>query len=157
MFALLTNTMTSARALAQLMLETLPLMGQAVVRTMRTEDCPHAMTDVNVLIHVRMLHALSDGPKTFQQMQEFRGVSAATLSRSIDAMVKHGWIERIPHPEDRRQVLLQATDEGRQYFRELVDNARTQLSETLSKLSADERDTIATALELLRRVLHQQP
>jgi DNA-binding MarR family transcriptional regulator len=102
-----------------------------------------------------MLHELEGGPKTFQQLLASRGVTAATLSRSIDAMVKHGWIERVPHPEDRRQVLLQSTDAGHRYFHEMVDNARAQLARSLSELDDGERETILAALHLLRRALIQ--
>jgi DNA-binding MarR family transcriptional regulator len=147
--------MTKPEVLAQTLLETLPLMGQHVVRTMRLPGCNTAGAEIHTLIHVRMLHELEGGPKTFQQLLASRGVTAATLSRSIDAMVKHGWIERVPHPEDRRQVLLQSTDAGHRYFHEMVDNARAQLARSLSQLDDGERETILAALHLLRRALIQ--
>lgn len=145
--------MSQSEGLAQTLLETLPLMGQVVARTMRLPGCTTAGAELHTLVHVRMLHELEGGPKTFQQLQASRGVTAATLSRSIDAMVKHGWIERLPHPDDRRQVLLHSTATGRRYFHDMVGNARAQLAASLDKLSDEERATVSTALQLLRRSL----
>lgn len=149
------NEMTTPSELARLLLETMPVLGQSIGRTMRPNKCSHAGSDINVLIHVRTLHTLQDGPKAFQELLAFRGVAPATLSRSIDAMARHGWIERVPHPDDKRQVLLQATKAGRDYFMEIVSNSHAQLMESMQSLSPGELNTIATALTLLRRTLPQ--
>ena len=150
-----THAMTTTAELAQLLLETMPILGQAIGRSIRTKSCTQNPSEGNLIIHITMLRMLINGPKTFQELLAFRGVAAATLSRSIDAMVKHAWVERVQHPDDKRQVLLHATDEGRRYFFELVDSARTNLIESLRTLNADERATIAEALTLLRRTLPQ--
>jgi DNA-binding MarR family transcriptional regulator len=145
--------MTTPVELARILLETMPMLGQAIGRTMRSNACGPAASDLNTLIHMRMLHTLQDGPKTFQELLAFRGVAPATLSRSLDAMSRHGWIERIPHPEDKRQILLQATHSGRAYFQEVIGAALQQLQESMQQLNDEERDTIALALRLLQRTL----
>ena len=147
--------MTTPVELAQQLLETMPVLGQAIGRSLRAKTCAHSASEGNLVIHVSMLRTLINGPKTFQELLAFRGVTAATLSRSIDAMVKHGWVDRLPHPDDKRQVLLHATEDGRRYFFELVDAARAHLVESLQTLSPDECATIATALDLLRRKMPQ--
>jgi DNA-binding MarR family transcriptional regulator len=96
---------------------------------------------------------LVEGPRTFKDLCAFRGVAPPTLSRSIDAMVKRGWIERVPHPDDKRKLLLQATEEGQRHFKELVADSRDHLALALHALNSEERDTIAQALDLLKRVL----
>lgn len=142
--------MTTTHELAQKLMETMPALGRSMARSVRTQNAP---ADSNGIIHIRTLHMLMEGPRTFKDLCAFRGVAPPTLSRSIDAMVKRGWVERVPHPDDKRKLLLQATDEGQRHFKELVTDSRDHLAQVLQALNSDERNTIAQALDLLKKVL----
>lgn len=142
--------MTSTQALAQQLLETMPAIGQSIARGVRIE---HGVADAHSIIHIRTLHMLMDGPKTFKQLCAFRGVAPPTLSKSIDAMVKRGWLERTAHPDDKRQVLLQSTAAGEQHFSEVTAAISEHLSRSLQSLNSEERNLIASALRLLKQAL----
>ncbi len=140
--------MTSTQALANQLLETMPAIGQSIARGVRMD---HGVADAHSIIHVRTLHMLMDGSKTFKQLCAFRGVAPPTLSKSIDAMVKRGWIERTTHPNDKRQVLLQSTAAGKQHFSEMTAAVSEHLSRALQSLTSEERDHVASALRLLKQ------
>ncbi len=144
------NIMTSTQALAHQLLETMPAIGQTIARCVRVD---HGVADAHSIIHIRTLHMLMDGPKTFKQLCAFRGVAPPTLSKSIDAMVKRGWLERTAHPDDKRQVLLQSTIAGKQHFSEMTATMSEHLSRSLQSLTSDERILVASALRLLKQAL----
>lgn len=144
------NIMTSTQALAQQLLETMPAIGQSVARGIRMDN---GVADAHSMIHIRTLHMLMDGPKTFKQLCASRGVAPPTLSKSIDAMVKRGWLERTTHPDDKRQVLLQSTAAGKQHFSDMTAAIREHLSRSLQTLTAEERSLVAKALRLLKQSL----
>jgi DNA-binding MarR family transcriptional regulator len=62
-------------------------------------------------------------------------VTTGTMTSLLDTLERRGLIERLPHPDDRRRVLVDITPEGQA----IVD-------ELLPSLHARERDVIAAAL-----------
>jgi DNA-binding MarR family transcriptional regulator len=52
-------------------------------------------------------------PCTMTALAEFSAVDRTTLTRTVDPLVKQGWVERVTPASDRRQVVLTLTDAGR--------------------------------------------
>jgi DNA-binding MarR family transcriptional regulator len=77
-------------------------------------------------------------------------VTSGAMTARLDRLEKAGLIARAPHPEDRRGVLVQLTEKGRQ----LIDEAVTAHVENergiLAGLTAKEQDTL---IELLEKVI----
>jgi DNA-binding MarR family transcriptional regulator len=144
--------MTTSNQLATKLMEAMPVIGHAMSRATRTANGP---ADMNGMIQLRTLHMLVNGPLTFKELCAHRGVAAPTLSRSINTMVKRGWVERTPHPRDGRQLMLKVTRSGRAHFDGLVTSAHGVLAESLKSLSPQERKSIFHALELLKSTLSQ--
>jgi len=61
---------------------------------------------------VRCLDWLADGPKTVGQLSTATGLRPAGTTALIDRLTKRGLVERIRTDNDRRQVLVQMTEEG---------------------------------------------
>ena len=76
-------------------------------------------------------------------------VTSGTMTNRVDRLAGRGLVERLPDPRDRRGVLVQLTDRGR----ETVDGALASLLELerplLSALGQEDRDRLAG---LLRRL-----
>jgi DNA-binding MarR family transcriptional regulator len=76
-------------------------------------------------------------------------VTSGTMTNRVDRLTSRGFVERLPDPRDRRGVLVQLTDRGR----ETVDGALTSLLELerplLSGLGPDDRDRLAGLLRKL--------
>ncbi len=78
-------------------------------------------------------------------------VTSGTMTNRVDRLAARGLVERLPDPHDRRGVLVQLTDAGR----EAVDAAMADLLEhehsLLGSLTAAEQQRIAKVLRELVR------
>ena len=140
----------TAAALAGKLLEITPIWLHAMSAPLRHGS---GEIDASTLTQMRTLHALHQGPLTFKQLISWRKVAAPTLSRTLDAMVKRGWVDRIPHPDDKRQVLLKLTEAGQVESERLRIHMHEHATELVSKLNGDERHCLFTGLNALLREL----
>lgn len=73
-------------------------------------------------------------------------ISSATMTGILDRLEKLALIERQPHPEDRRAILVCLTDRGRDYASEInaimVDANRAFLARIRTGASAEFRKTL---------------
>ncbi len=77
-------------------------------------------------------------------------LSQATITGIIDRLVARGLVTRLRGDQDRRQVAISVTDEGRA----LVERAPYPLQESfLERLSREDAQTQQTILETLERVV----
>jgi len=77
-------------------------------------------------------------------------LSSAGVTSRIDRLERRGLIVRLPDADDRRGVLVELTDKGRELVDAAIAANTTSESEVLSRLDADER---ATLEQLLRKVI----
>jgi DNA-binding MarR family transcriptional regulator len=68
---------------------------------------------------------------------------------------ENGLVARTSDPTDRRSSLITTTPEGRDLMRTLRTRKDAYLARRLTKLTADERETLARAAELLERLLEE--
>ena len=82
--------------------------------TLRERLFPELPADPAWKILVTLARAPEGGPKTsITGIAHGADVPMATAIRYIAAMELQGVIERVPHPHDRRQVLIRLTEDGR--------------------------------------------
>jgi len=93
-----------------------------------------------------------DGPQRIGSLAKALGVTMATASRTVDALVGAGLVHREPDPQDARAVRVVLTARGRKEhqlrYRRFV-RALERLSDDLSEV---ERRQLADALETLGRL-----
>ncbi len=125
-----------------------PIVAHLMASALRAES--HG--DPSTVMQMHTLRVLSNGPLTLKQLAATRPVSLPTLSRSVDAMVRKSWLERVPHPHDRRQVLLRLTDAGRAEFERLRELVIGKMAHLFSLLSEEDRQTLDRALGIIERM-----
>jgi len=99
------------------------------------------------------LRRIGRSPCTMSELARYKGVGLPTISKSVDMLVRRGWVERWVDKSDRRQTMVRLTAPGRKM---LVDCRRALedfLDERLAHLSAAERKAVDDSLQLVRRVL----
>jgi DNA-binding MarR family transcriptional regulator len=74
----------------------------------------------------------------------------------IDRLVEQGLLTRVENPEDRRMMVLKATDQGEALVSELRDRRISHLTKALAELSPEELKTISHGLALLAKVTEAQ-
>nr|WP_230417244.1 MarR family transcriptional regulator [Micromonospora tarapacensis] len=54
-----------------------------------------------------------NGPQTQRALARAIGVTARNVTALVDGLEQSGFVRRVAHPEDRRALLVQLTDQGR--------------------------------------------
>lgn len=78
------------------------------------------------------------GPSRLTAIAERTGFDASHVSRQVSDLEKAGLLAREADPDDRRAVLLRATDEGNALMQRLKDGRRSRVERLLEGWSADE-------------------
>ena len=95
------------------------------------------------------------GPIGIGALAATEGVSAPTMSRLVDGLVRDALVRREPDPDDARGVLVRATPEGTRTLRRHSRRRVDTLAAGLRGLSADELAAVARGAELIERVTRQ--
>jgi DNA-binding MarR family transcriptional regulator len=89
---------------------------------------------------------------TSGELAEHEKVQPPSMTRVISVLVESQLVRRAPHSSDRRQVVLTATEAGR----DLVHKARRRrdawLARRLDELSPAERTTLQAAAPILEKL-----
>ena len=75
----------------------------------------------------------------------------STASRVVDALERKGYMTRLPHPEDRRAVLLEATAAGRALEGKIRDSILAEERELLAGFAPEVRQSMTQLLRRLAR------
>ncbi len=95
--------------------------------------------DAFSLMHLNVLTILEmDGSASMSQLAEALDVSVASMTGIVDRMEKRGLVERARDGDDRRVVLVHATEAGRDVFREIDRRRREGLEKMLGQLGDEE-------------------
>jgi DNA-binding MarR family transcriptional regulator len=81
------------------------------------------------------------------------GLTPASATALIDRLVSAGLVERTPHPDDRRRVLVELTAAGRSAIETMYSMFATDLEDALCRADpdlADDPERRASLTELLR-------
>ena len=89
-------------------------------------------------------------PATLNQVAADVGRGAPAVSRSVDALVRAGLIERAPDPTNRRRLAMRLTDAGRDMLAS-APRAGGALAKLLARLAPSELRAVERAIEILER------
>jgi DNA-binding MarR family transcriptional regulator len=92
------------------------------------------------------------GALTPRELADVERVQPPTMTKIVGKLEERGLVARTPHPTDRRQVILAATEEGRAVYAQFEKARNEWLALQLAELTEDERDTLERAAQILRRV-----
>ena len=99
------------------------------------------------------LRRISRSPCTMSALARHKGVGLPTISKSVEMLVRKGWVERWIDKTDRRQTLVRLTAAGRRVLADSRARLEELLDRRLSVLTAAERDALAAQLYRVREVL----
>jgi DNA-binding MarR family transcriptional regulator len=97
-----------------------------------------------------VLSALDHSPiRTQAALAEAIGADKTRIIPTLDELQQHGYIERMPDPDDRRARLLAITESGRSIKDAVQAEIQRGEERWLGQLSAQERDVFLRALNRL--------
>lgn len=89
------------------------------------------------------------GPSRSQALAEVLRLDKSTTTRVVDALVRKGYVERQPDPEDARAVSLRVTSEGRKLYEQINSELIAQQIDLIRDLDPHVR---TAATEILKRL-----
>ena len=95
------------------------------------------------------------GPVTPRELAAAERVTPPSMTRVVAALEAAGLASRTDHPSDGRQVLLEATVEGRALLREDRRRREAWLAQRLRELDAADREVLDRAAQILDRLAAQ--
>jgi len=135
------------KAVAQEIVKVIPLVMRTIVAGQRRWNYPMSPA------HFRLLTALASHPCNLSELALRQAVSLPTMSNSISVLVERRWVKRVPSPDDRRQVVLEMTAEGRAVLCEIKGQAEARVAELLGQLSSDDLESLSAGLAVLEQSL----
>lgn len=92
------------------------------------------------------------GALTPRELADIERVQPPTMTKIVGKLEERGLVVRTPHPTDRRQVILSATEQGRLVYAQFERARNEWLARQLVELTPDERDTLERAAQILQQV-----
>ena len=93
------------------------------------------------------------GPIGMSELAKEEDLNPTMLSRVVAGLAEQGLVERTQQPDDRRAILVRATEQG-DALREEARRARTDvLAHELERLTPDEAKALDEALPVLERLV----
>jgi DNA-binding MarR family transcriptional regulator len=119
-------------------------------RRLRNERDPDNPLSVAALSALGIL--FREGECTVGTLAAHERVQPPSMTRTVNALVDDGYAVRRAHETDRRQVLVDLTDRGREII--LADRRRRDawLAQRLRELTPEERAVLRDAAPLIQRL-----
>lgn len=105
----------------------------------------------------RLLRLVADaGSGKMNGIARSLGISQATLSSAVDALVRQGLVVRAADPDDRRVVRLSLTEKGDAAYRRMTETRKLFLERLLGSLSPSDREELGRIADVLIRNLRSE-
>jgi DNA-binding MarR family transcriptional regulator len=138
---------TSEECAAKVM-ETIPLVMRFIRREMRAHNAGFLS-----IPQLRSLAFINRNPgASLSDLADHLGVTSATASATTERLVQRNLVQRDNHPQERRRIVLNLTDDGKYHLQQSLDHTRAQIGDLLESFSAEEFSQIAQGLALLKSV-----
>ncbi|MFJ4294977.1 MULTISPECIES: MarR family winged helix-turn-helix transcriptional regulator [unclassified Curtobacterium] len=121
-------------------------------RTLRNQKADQTVTDAQFSALAR-LHR--DGAMTLADLSRQDGVTPPSMTKTVAVLTERGLVSKRLHGDDRRKVLIGTTDAGAAFVEETRRRRDGWLSPRLTALTPAERQTLADATEIMRRLAQQ--
>lgn len=120
-----------------------------LARRLRSQRAVDTMSDGQFAV----LAALKvHGPHTLGELAERERVSAPSMNRTVNCLEELGYLSRTPDENDRRKVVIELTDGGREVVVETVRRRDSWLEHAFEDLTAAQRATLAKAAAIMQEV-----
>lgn len=94
---------------------------------------------------------LHDAPRSAQYVVRCTRTHKSRISRAVSALVEMGYVARLDSTDDRREVMLELTPQGRTIYGELVPLLLKREEAILSCLSAEEQAQLNHLMDKLEK------
>ncbi|MGV9798057.1 MarR family winged helix-turn-helix transcriptional regulator [Mycobacterium sp. NPDC003449] len=102
----------------------------------------------------RLLSTIEDqGEARISDLALLDHCSQPTMTTQVRRLEDAGLVSRTADPGDARAVLIRITDKGRQTLNQARADRAAAINPRLDRLDAEDRETLAAAVDVIRRLL----
>jgi DNA-binding MarR family transcriptional regulator len=123
-----------------------------LARRMRAERVAQGLQPELSDSQLAALAALEKRTMTPGELAEYEKVQPPSITRVIASLEERGLIQRMPHPSDRRQVVLTVTGQGRDVVRQVRQLREAWLARRLRDLTPAEQAVLKDAVPILEKL-----
>jgi DNA-binding MarR family transcriptional regulator len=130
--------------------ETVPPLWSTIrshIRFTATANFDITVEQFHVLRHVRR------GVGSISELATAKNISRPAISQAVEILVKKKFLTRVQSTQDRRYVELALTEAGNALLDTVFKETRGWMKERMESMSIDELETIARAMEALKKML----
>jgi DNA-binding MarR family transcriptional regulator len=113
--------------------------------------------DVTLPQYRTLVVLASRGPQSLAGLAEAIGVTSATATRMCDRLVRKGLIRRRSERDDRRQIRVGLTAQGRDLVETVTNKRRQEIAHIVQDIPMDERAIVVQALNRLTTAAGEVP
>jgi DNA-binding MarR family transcriptional regulator len=123
------------------------------VKRVMGERAREVHPELHPMTYFMLTHLATHGPLRGADLADAFGMDKGGVSRQVQSLVDLGLVERKPAPEDRRAILLDATDEGRERLDAMSRSRRDRFDGRLAEWTDEELSSFAAQLSAYNRSL----
>ncbi|MDQ1697098.1 MAG: hypothetical protein QOJ03_2451 [Frankiaceae bacterium] len=124
----------------------------AVMRLGRRMRAERAETDLSLGQWAALRTLELHGPMTPSELAAHEKVQPPSVTKIVARLEEHGYVTRVPDPNDRRQVVVTAARAGKALLAEDRRRKDAWLSQRLRALDPGELSVLADALPILEKL-----
>jgi NodT family efflux transporter outer membrane factor (OMF) lipoprotein len=106
---------------------------------------------------VVLFHLWREGPKTPGDLAAAEYQQPQTLTRVFADLQKAGLVKRSPNPQDRRQAVIELTQEGRLAIESDLQRVDAWLATALNELGDTERQVLEMSADIMDKLVADRP
>jgi MarR family transcriptional repressor of emrRAB len=95
-------------------------------------------------------------PLPASELADHAGVTKQTITSLLDGLEKDGLVGRMPHPQDRRSVMIQLLPKGRALLQHIMPDMYRRQVEMMKDLTRDEQRQLTRLLKKVQACADQQ-
>ena len=123
------------------------------VKRVMAERALEVHPDLHPMTYFILMHLAASGPLRGADLSDAFGMDKGGVSRQVQALVDLGLVERQPDPEDRRAILLDASEEGRTRLETVARSRSDRFDQRLADWSDDDLAGFSAQLAAYNRAL----
>jgi len=89
------------------------------------------------------------GPSTLADLVRRLSLDKSWVSRAVENLVQEGLLQKEPHDNDRRSVVVSLSRTGKRRYEQLDNALNAQADQLMNRLSEDQRAVVYESLQLL--------
>lgn len=121
-----------------------------LVRHMRAAAAQHELSLTESAVLARLGR---EGPATTAELARAENMRPQSMSAAVATLEERGLVERKPHPSDGRQTNIALTEKGAVVRSSTKDLKRAWLAQATARLEDEDRQVLARAGGILKRLL----